>query len=248
MARVGQVLDIAHRHRALARIDGLEPRRSIAPRNPRQQLLQHLGQIAHQRNIHLDVLVDLRGIDFDMNLLRLQRVGARRPNHAIVKAHAARDQKIGFLDRMIHPRLAVHAHHAQVQRMRSREAAQPQQRQRHWNLRPLCQRLQLLHRAGLHHAVSRKNHRPLRIANQIHRILQAALFHAQHRMRPIRRRLRRVKIEQRCRLLRILRNVNQHRPRPARPRNLERVPQAPAPAPQPCSPGSCASSPAASRP
>ena len=43
----------------------------------RQQLLQHLAQIADQRHIHLDVLVDLGRVDFDVNLFGLGRVGAR---------------------------------------------------------------------------------------------------------------------------------------------------------------------------
>ena len=72
-----------------------------------------------------------------------------RAGDAIVEAHAAGDQQVGFLNGVVHPRLAVHAHHAQVQRMRGGKAAQPQQRERHGNLRALGQRAHLLHRAGL---------------------------------------------------------------------------------------------------
>ena len=100
------------------------------------------------------------------------------PGHAIVKPHAAGNQQIGLLNRVIHPRLAVHAHHAQVQRMRGGEAAQPQQRQRHRNLRALGQSADLLHRARFNHAMAGQNHRPLGVANQLRSLCQPGVFHA----------------------------------------------------------------------
>ena len=119
------------------------------PRNARQQFFEHFAQIAHQRHIDLDVLVDLGRIDLDVNLLGLGRVGRERAGDAIIEAHAAGDQQVGFLNGVVDPGLAVHAHHAQVQRMRGREAAEAQQRKRHGNLRALGQRADLLHRARL---------------------------------------------------------------------------------------------------
>ena len=47
-----------------------------------------------------------------MNLLRMLRVAGQVARHAIVEAHAQRDQQICILDRLVHPRLAMHAHHA----------------------------------------------------------------------------------------------------------------------------------------
>jgi hypothetical protein len=38
-----------------------------------------------------------------MNLLRVDRVGLDVARHAIVEAHAERDEEIGFLDRMVDP-------------------------------------------------------------------------------------------------------------------------------------------------
>ena len=43
---------------------------------------------------------------------------------------------------------AVHAHHAEVERMRSREAAEAEQRERDGDLRALGEGADLLHRAG----------------------------------------------------------------------------------------------------
>ncbi len=211
MAGVGQVLDVAHRNGALARFNRLEPCRSIAPCDARQQIFKHCAQIADQRDIDLDVLVDFGWIDLDVNLLGLQRVGAQRAGHAIVKAHAAGNQQICFLNCSVDPRLAVHAHHAQVQRMRSREVAQPQQRERHGNLRALGQRLHLLHRARFRNAVPGKDHRTLRVSDQFGRMLQPALFHAQHGVRTIGPRLGGFKVEDRRALLRILGDVDEHR-------------------------------------
>ena len=57
-------------------------------------------------------------------------------------------QQVGFLDRVVDPRFAVHAHHAEVQRMRRRHAADAEQRHRDRDLGALGERLQLLHRAG----------------------------------------------------------------------------------------------------
>ena len=223
VAGVGKVLDVADRHRALAGFDGLEPCRAVAAGDTRQQFLEHRAQIADEGNVNLDVLVDLGRIDFDVNLLGLQRVGTGRAGDAIVKAHAAGDQQICFLNGVVDPRLAVHAHHAQVQRMRGREVAESQQRERHWNLRALGQRPHLLHRAGLGNAVPGKNHRPLCILDQLGRVLQTVFFHVQHGVRTICSRLGSFEVEDRRALLRILGDVDQHRPGAPAHRNLKCV-------------------------
>ena len=43
----------------------------------------------------------------------------------VVEPHAERDEEVGFLDRGVDPRLAVHAHHAEIQRVRCREQPMP---------------------------------------------------------------------------------------------------------------------------
>ena len=141
-------------------------------RDTRQQLLQHLAQIANQRHIDLDVFVDFGGVDFDVNLFGLERVGRGGSSHAIVKAHAAGDEQIGFLNGVVYPCLAVHAHHAQVERVRCGKSAEAQQRERNGNLRALSQRVNLLHGPRLDHAVAGKDHRALGIANEFCRLRQ----------------------------------------------------------------------------
>ena len=82
---------------------------------PRQQPLQDFAQIADQRHIHVHVLVDFRAVDLDVNFLGLLRIGVELAGHAVVEAHAERDQQIGFLNGLIDPGFAVHAHHSQIQ-------------------------------------------------------------------------------------------------------------------------------------
>ena len=67
---------------------------------------------------------------------------------------------------MIDPRLAVHAHHADVERVRRRQAADPEQRHRDRNLRALGEGAQFVHRARDQHAVPGEDDRPLRFVQE----------------------------------------------------------------------------------
>ncbi len=97
-----------------------------------------------------------------MDLLRFGRIGCQRAGDPIVKAHPAGNQQVGFLDGVVDPRLAMHAHHAQVQFMGGGKAAQAKQGAGDGDLRPLRQRAHLAHRARLDDAVPGKDQRPLR--------------------------------------------------------------------------------------
>ena len=119
---VGQVLDVAHRGIALQSIDVTPPLAAVDRLEAGQQFAQNLAQIADQGHIDFDVLVDFRGIDLHLDFLRLGRVGLQVAGNAVVKAHAERDQQVGILDRVVHPGFAMHAHHAEIQRVRCGEA------------------------------------------------------------------------------------------------------------------------------
>ena len=82
-------------------------------------------------------------VELAVDLLRGGRVRRRVAGDAVVEPHAERDEQIRFLDGVVDPRLAVHAHHAEVQRMRRRHAADAEQRDGDRNLRALGE---------LHHA------------------------------------------------------------------------------------------------
>ncbi len=73
-------------------------------------------------------------IHFDVNLAGVAGVGAQVAGDAIVEAHADGDQQIGFLDGVIDPSFAVHAHHAEIERIGGREAADAEQRHRDGNV------------------------------------------------------------------------------------------------------------------
>ena len=116
-----------------------------------------------------DDLADLGGVDVDVNLLGLPRVGPDVAGDAIVEAHAERDQEVGFLNRGIDPRFAVHAHHAEVERVRRRERADAEQRHRDRNAGALRELANERHRAREQDAVTGKDHRPARAVNQFER-------------------------------------------------------------------------------
>ncbi len=187
----------------------------------RQQIFEHLAQIADQRDIDLHVLVDLGGVDLDVNLLGLQRIGRKRAGDAIVEAHAAGNEQIGFLNGVVDPRLAVHAHHAQVERVRGRESAQAEQREGDGNLRALGQRAHLLHGAGFHDAVAGEDDGALGVADELGGLVEARLFDTQHGVRAIGAGLGSFKVEDGRALLRVLGDVDQHRAGTAGARDLE---------------------------
>ena len=159
---VGQGLDVADRGVALERVDLSEPRRPIAAARRAAATPTSVGaQIAGDRHVHADVLVQLGAIDVDVNLARAERVGLEVAGDAIVEPHAQREEQVGLLDRGVHPRLAVHPHHAHIQRVRRRHAADPQQRDGNRDLRALGERDDFALGARLHHAVAGEDQRPL---------------------------------------------------------------------------------------
>ena len=104
----------------LSVVDVREPGRAIARLDVRQPLVERDAQILGDRDVDAHVLVQLGAVDVDVDLLRGARVGLEVAGDAVVEAHAERDQQVGFLNRVVDPGLAVHAHHAEVERVRGR--------------------------------------------------------------------------------------------------------------------------------
>ena len=75
MAVVRQALNVAYGGIALQLIDVREPVAAVASLDERSQLFEHFARVADQSGIHVNVLIDFRAIDFDVNLAR---VPARR--------------------------------------------------------------------------------------------------------------------------------------------------------------------------
>ena len=127
---VGQVLDVADGRIALQVRDAREPLGVLAGWHDGHELGENLRQVADERHVDLDVLVDLGGIDLDVDLLRVRRIGLEVAGDTVVEPHAEREQEVGLLDGRVDPGLAVHAHHAQVQRVARGNAADAEQRHR----------------------------------------------------------------------------------------------------------------------
>ena len=102
-----------------------------------------------------------------MDLLGVRRVGLEVAGDAIVEAHAERQQEVRFLNGVIDPRLAVHAHHADVERMAGGQAAEAEQRHRHRRVDPFGELAHLPHRAALQDALARQDDRLARGADQL---------------------------------------------------------------------------------
>ena len=130
---------------------------------------------------------------------------------AIVEAHAAGDEQIGFLNGVVDPRLAVHAHHAHVERVRGGKRAEAEEREGHGNLRALGEGADLLHGAGLGDAVAGEDDGALGVADQFGGLGQAGVFNAQHGVRAIGLRLGGFKVEDRGGLLRVFGDVDEDR-------------------------------------
>ena len=108
-----------------------------------------------------------------------------------------------------------------IQRMRRRECAQAEQRERHGNAGPLGEVANLAHRAGNDDAVSGQNHRPLGIVNQFQRVI--VFLRRRRQIGTISRQLRlgRIPVELASGLLRVLGDVDQHRARTAGARHVK---------------------------
>ena len=170
MPVVRQVLDVAHRRVALELGDAREPRRAIDVRDAGHPVAKDRPDFARHGGIDRHVLVELGGVDVDVDLLRVQRVGFQVAGDAVVEPHAERDEQVGLLNRGIDPGFAVHAHHAEVQRMRGRTPADAEQRHRNGNVRLLGERQKRRLRAAEDDAVAGENQRTLGGVDQRDRI------------------------------------------------------------------------------
>ena len=130
------------------------------------QLAQGVLHVADDRQIGLLDLVDLRGVDVDVDDLRPAGELRDLAGHAIVEPHAQGQQQIGVVDRVVGVDAAVHAEHVQRERIVAGEAAQAHQRRGHGNARLADQRGQFVAGVGGDDAAAGVDHRPLGGADQ----------------------------------------------------------------------------------
>ena len=199
----------------------VKPCAVVGTLHARQQLLQHIAQVTHQPHIHAHIFVQLRGVNVNMDLARIDGVCFQVAGDAVIKAHAKSKQQICLLDGAVDVSLAVHAHHAKVEAMAGRNAAKAQQRHGNRHLRALCKLQHLRPGAGRDDAMARKDQRPLGIVDQMQRALQLARQCAQ--VRPVAGQAQGTDLPNKfgAALLCILGNVHQHRPLASAARNEE---------------------------
>ena len=88
------------------------------------QAAQHALAVADDRDVDLDVLGDRRGIDVDVDDLRVRREGVHPPGHPVVEARGHRHQAVGVVHRHVGVVGAVHAEHVERERIGHRKRAQ----------------------------------------------------------------------------------------------------------------------------
>src|SRR5260370_18646560 len=132
-----------------------------------QQLLEDFARVADESGVDFDVFVDFRAVDFDVNLARFLCVRAEIAGNAIVKAHSNSDQQIRFLDCVIDPGFAVHAHHAEIERIAGREAANAEERHGYWEIPGVHELVEHAHRAGDHDSGPRGDQGPPAVVEQV---------------------------------------------------------------------------------
>ena len=91
-------------------------------------VLEHMRAVADDRDVDLDVLVDRRRIDIDVDLLRARREGVEPAGDAVVEARADADHHVAIVHRHVGFVGAVHAEHAEPLRIGRRIGAEPHQR------------------------------------------------------------------------------------------------------------------------
>src|SRR6266478_3728691 len=118
---------------------------------------KYFTRIADESGVNLHVLVDFGAVDFNVNLAGALGVSTKVAGDAVVKSHADGNKQVGFLDGVVNPGFAVHAHHAEIQRIIGREAADAEERHGDRIIAGADELLKGAHRTGDHDAMAGKN-------------------------------------------------------------------------------------------
>ena len=178
-----------------------------------ENVFEHVGHIADNRNVGLDHLVDRRRIDVDMRLFRFGAERIEPSGDAVVKPGANVDHQIAIVHRHVGLIETVHAQHAHPVLARGRVGAKAHKGRRDRKARCLHQLAQELAGggAGIDHAAAGIEDRALgrfhgrdQFGDLFHVSLQPRLIMRGGRFGP--------GIGPGCKL-HVFRNVDQHRPR-----------------------------------
>src|SRR5260370_12787472 len=95
-----------------------------------RETLEHLARVTDEGGVNLHVLVDFGAVYFNVNFAAALGVSAQITSDSVIKTHAHGNQEGGFLNGVVHPCFAVHAHHAEIQGIIGRDAAATEERHR----------------------------------------------------------------------------------------------------------------------
>ncbi len=185
-----------------------------------------MRRITDDRQIHLDVLVDGRGVDIDVDLAAAGREGVDAAGDAVVEARADADHQIAPVHRQIRLVGAVHAQHAQPLRMAGRHRPEPHQGRGDGEARRVGQLAQEVRGGGtgIDEPAAGVEDRPARRLHQRHGLTDAD--HLRPQLRPVglvldvARRVVRAGCD-----LNVLGDVDDHRARAAGGGDVERLGQ-----------------------
>ena len=154
---IRQTLNVAHRRVAFQLGDMVNPCRMIAGFDVWCEPFEYCAGIADEGGVNLHVLVDFGAVDLDVDLSGALRVSAQVAGDAIVKTHADGNEEVGFLDGVVDPGFAVHTHHAEVEGVIGREAADAEERHGDRIIAGADELLKGTHRTRNHDAMAGEN-------------------------------------------------------------------------------------------
>ena len=217
------------------RADLVPPRANLGPVRLRQHglplrqhIAQHIAAITHNADFRLHILVDRRRINIDMDFLRVRRKRIQPPRNPVIKPRADADHHIAIMHRHIGFIGAMHPQHTHPLRISRRIGTQPHQGRCD---RKTCQPHEFTQQrrclmAGIDHPAARIKNRLFCLRHQRNRrtdFLDIALHARTIRLVLV---ILRALVVSECEL-HILRNIDNHRPRTAIRRDIERLVQNP---------------------
>ena len=182
----------------------------------RDQFLQHVLDVADDRDVDAHPLADGRRVDVDVDDLALDRREVLRvADHAVVEARADGQQHVAVLHRHVGFVGAVHAQHAEEARVAGRDRAQAHQGVGGREAQQFGELAQLGRRIAQDHAAAGVDVGALGLQQQLHRLADLPAVAAPDRV--VRAHLDRVRVVEGRRAQRhVLRDVDDHRARAGR--------------------------------
>ena len=194
----------------------------------REHIAQHIAAITHNADFRLHILVDRGRINVDMDFLRVRRKRIQPPRDPVIEPRADADHHIAIMHGHIGFIGTMHPQHAHPLRISRRISAQPHQGRCD---RKTCQPHEFTQHsrgfmAGIDHPAARIKNRLFCLRHQRNRrtdFLDIALHARTIRLVLV---ILRALVVSECEL-HILRNIDNHRPRTAIRRDIERLVQNP---------------------